>query len=219
MIIGSFPRISKIKELQDNNADILSKCDEKLLIQKQEYYQQLKDVMEKQKQERVQSEQKYEQKRKALKEAEANLAKQSMVLEKEKAVIQEKYANLEAKKGESEKQHKEAIAALETEIAQLKETLSKGNSGILQENEKLKSQAAELEKKWQKFNQAAKLKKSFPTGKSSSWNNKKRQLEAKLQKQRRVAQLQLINCKNVVLQRKKTRNCQEPAISSNGATI
>ncbi len=111
-----------------------------------EYGTQLKELTERFKQEKDACEQKYEQKRKALKELEANIAKQTGKLEHDKSLAQEKCSVLEAKNAEMEKTHGEEVTSLQTQVAQLKEALNSGNAGVVQENEKLRKRQAELEK-------------------------------------------------------------------------
>jgi hypothetical protein len=120
--------------------------DEKLLVQKQEHAQQLKETIDRLNNDKEICEQKYDQKRKALKELEANIGKQTAKTEREKAILAEKYAALETQKAEVDKKYQEETKALQTQVGQLKEALSKDRSAILHENEKLRKQVIELDR-------------------------------------------------------------------------
>lgn len=132
--------------MQAQADEAAAKYEEKLQTQKVECATQIKEITEKYAQDKDACEARYEQKRKALKELEANFAKQTAKSEKEKAVIQEKYANLEAQKAELEKQHLADAAVSQGQIAQLKEALNKDKTGVIQENEKYRKRQLELEK-------------------------------------------------------------------------
>jgi len=137
---------NKIKELQTQIEDSTKRYEEKLQLMKVEHSQQIKDTIDRLSKDKEQYEQKYEQKRKALKELEANITKQTNKLEKEKQALSEKCTALETKNSDLEKQYQEENKALQTQIAQFKETLNKDRAGILAENDKLKKQVMDLDR-------------------------------------------------------------------------
>jgi response regulator RpfG family c-di-GMP phosphodiesterase len=91
---------------------------------------------------------KYDQKRKALKEIEANLARVTAHMERERAVLAEKCSTLEAQLKEANKLSEAEIARLKESNDQLMQALNGDKALIQEEVERQKKEFAELDRQY-----------------------------------------------------------------------
>jgi len=136
----------RITELSRQLEDTIKRYEERLRNEREELIRDSQDKVTRITAEKEAVEVKYDQKRKALKDIEANLARVTASMERERAVLAEKCSTLENQLKESSKVAEAEIARLKESNEQLMQALNGDKALIQEEVEKQKKEFAELDR-------------------------------------------------------------------------
>jgi len=155
----------RITELSRQLEDTIKRYEERLRNEREELIRDSQDKVTRITAEKEAVEVKYDQKRKALKDIEANLARVTASMERERAVLAEKCSTLENQLKEGGKVADAEIARLKESNEQLMQALNGDKALIQEEVEKQKKDFAELDRMYQDLNNAYDRDKALWEGK------------------------------------------------------